>query len=67
LAGGYSPVVSQERELSKLKKRLRKLSPEQERALLLLDKAPDGCLTEEQLLAHGISKETLDSLVNFVV
>jgi hypothetical protein len=67
LAGGYSPVVSQKREMRKLKDRLPKLSPEQERALLLLDQAPDGCLTEEQLLAHGITKETLDSLVNFVV
>jgi hypothetical protein len=62
LAGGYSPVVAQKRELSKIKNRLPTLSPEQERALLLLDKAQDGCLTEEQLLAYGITKETLDSL-----
>ena len=51
LAGGYSPVAQL------------KLSSEQERVLLLLYKSPDG-LTEEQLLAYGITKETLDSLVN---
>ena len=61
LAGGYSPVVVQKREMSKVKYRLPKLSAEQERALLLLYESPHG-LTEEQLLACGITKETLDSL-----
>jgi hypothetical protein len=61
LASGNSPVVVQKREMSKMRNCLPKLSAEQRRALLLLYESPDG-LTEEQLVAHGITKETLDSL-----
>jgi hypothetical protein len=60
LARGYSPVVPQKREMRKMKTLLPKLTAEQERLLLLLYESPDG-LTEEQLLAYGITKETLDN------
>jgi hypothetical protein len=61
LASGWSPVMQKTKNENKTRDRRLKLSPEQERALLLLYESPDG-LTEEQLLAHGITKETLDSL-----
>jgi hypothetical protein len=61
LASGWSPVMQKTQKKSKTRDCRLKLTPEQERALLLLYDSPDG-LTEEQLSAHGITKETLDSL-----
>jgi hypothetical protein len=61
LAEGYSPVVTKKKKMSETKNRRPKLSAEQKKALLLLYESPDG-LTEDQLSAYGITKETLDSL-----
>jgi hypothetical protein len=38
------------------------LNSERQRALRLLEKAPNGC-TEALMLAHGFTSETLDRMV----